>query len=362
MKDVDHESTAELLRSVLALGRRLRAARVPGTRALPGLTILGALYRLGPLLASQLAAEEGLQPQSLTRLLAALERRQLISRRRSESDGRAQVITLTALGRRRLLDAIGERRAWLKTAMNAALAPEEREIAKSASAVLMKIASHHAVDAPGLPTPPGKRTAHMFSNEKLPGATFRNVNLEKAEFNDVNLRSATFENINLSYTTFHNANMSNVAIRNARVDGMTINGHPLTKAGTASSSTVFHVRQLAQSIDFYSRVLGFDVNFRYGTPERYAGLSWRGVHLHLSSAYPYKDNTGHGNLYIHCDEIDLLYEKLDAAGAEFYSRIENRPYGMRDFSIKDPDGNQIGFGAGLDQGRTNEKPERRRPR
>jgi len=347
MKDVDHESTAQLLRSVLALGRRLRAARAPGTRALTGLTILGTLYRLGPLLASQLAAEEGLQPQSLTRLLADLERRRLISRKRSETDGRAQVITLTALGRRRLLDEIGERRAWLKSAMAAALSPDEREIAKSAAAVLLKIAAHGAVDGPSFSTPSPHRTGHVFANEKLAGAAFRNVNLEKAGFDDVNLRSATFENVNLANTAFDNVNMSNVVIRDAKVDGMTINGHPLTKAGTASSSTVFHVRDLPTSLEFYSRVLGFDVNFRYGTPGSYAGLSWRGVHLHLSSAYPYKDNTGHGNLYIHCDEIDRLYQRFDAAGAGFYSRIENRAYGMRDFAIRDPDGNQIGYGAGL---------------
>jgi uncharacterized glyoxalase superfamily protein PhnB len=70
------------------------------------------------------------------------------------------------------------------------------------------------------------------------------------------------------------------------------------------------------------------------------------VHLHLSSAYPHKNNSGHGNIYIHCDEIDRLYEKFDSAGVEFYSRIDDREYRMRDFAIKDPDGNQIGFGAG----------------
>ena len=70
------------------------------------------------------------------------------------------------------------------------------------------------------------------------------------------------------------------------------------RRATASSSTIFHVSSLSKSLDFYSRVLGFAIEFRYGTPETYAGLSWRGVHLHLSSAYPYKNNTGHGNIYI----------------------------------------------------------------
>ena len=356
MKEVDHESTAQLLRSVLALGRRLRAARAPGSRTLTGLAILGTLYRLGPMLASQLAVEEGLQPQSLTRLLAELEHKQLIRRKRSDTDGRAQTITLTALGRRRLLDEIGERRAWLKTAMAAELTPDQRDIAKSASAVLLKIAMHQVTDGPSFSTATPRKSSPGFVDENLAGSNYRNVKLENAVFTNVNLRSAVFENVNLSDATFANVNFRNVSIRDANVDGMTVNGRLVSvqlrrashegAVATASSSTIFHVSNLSKALDFYSRVLGFGIEFRYGTPETYAGLSWRGVHLHLSSAYPHKNNTGHGNIYIHCDEIDRLYEKFDSAGVEFYSRIDDREYGMRDFAIKDPDGNQIGFGAG----------------
>src|SRR3954470_11586079 len=109
MDGIDHQSTAQLLRSVLALGRRLRAIRGPGSRPLTGLTILGTLYRLGPLLASQLAAEKGLHPQPVAPLLAGLERKRLISRKRNETDRRALTITLTDVGRRQLLEEIGAR-------------------------------------------------------------------------------------------------------------------------------------------------------------------------------------------------------------------------------------------------------------
>jgi uncharacterized glyoxalase superfamily protein PhnB len=203
-------------------------------------------------------------------------------------------------------------------------------------------------------TPIPNKASPVFTDENLVGASYRNVKLEKATFSNVNLRAASFENVNFSDTTFANVNFSNVSIRDARVDGMTVNGVPVSdlmsrahhdqQAEVGGSNAVFHVSNLEKSLDFYSRVLGFGIGFRYGKPETYAGLSWRGVDLHLSSSYPYKNNTGHGNLYIYCKEVDRLYEKLDAAGVEFYSRISNRDYGMRDFAIKDPDGNQIGFG------------------
>jgi uncharacterized glyoxalase superfamily protein PhnB len=113
------------------------------------------------------------------------------------------------------------------------------------------------------------------------------------------------------------------------------------------SNTVFHVSDIERSIDFYSNRLGFQVDFRFGNPVSYAGLSLGNVCLHISSSYPYKNNTGHGNLYITAEEVDTLYSQLVEAGVEFYCPIGNREYGLRDFAIKDPDENQIGIGAVL---------------
>ena len=111
------------------------------------------------------------------------------------------------------------------------------------------------------------------------------------------------------------------------------------------SNSVFHVSNLEKSISFYTRKLGFNVDFKFGEPSSYAGLSLGDVCLHISSEYPYKDNTGHGNVYIMFSEVDDLYNKLVSEKVSFYSPIGDREYGMRDFAIKDPDGNQIGIGS-----------------
>ena len=60
-----------------------------------------------------------------------------------------------------------------------------------------------------------------------------------------------------------------------------------------SSNTVFHVSHLEKSIAFYKDKLGFSIDFKFGEPPTYAGLSLGNVCLHISSAYPYKNNTGH---------------------------------------------------------------------
>ncbi len=137
-----------ILRSVLLLGRRLRAARAEGPHSLSTIAILATLHRLGPMPAWRLALEEHLQPQSVTRIIAALERDELISRTRSEIDRREIELSITPHGRTVLSEDMGSRRAWLEKAMDARLTPEERTTLMEASEIMLKLAQAHIEDEP----------------------------------------------------------------------------------------------------------------------------------------------------------------------------------------------------------------------
>jgi DNA-binding MarR family transcriptional regulator len=137
-----NDPAALLLRSILALSRRLRAERPDTSLSLSSLGILGSLNRLGPLIATQLAAEERLQPQSLTRLVAALEQDGLITRKRSDVDRREIAIAITTKGRKMLLNDMAARHAWLETTMATALTTTERQTLISAAITMLKLASY----------------------------------------------------------------------------------------------------------------------------------------------------------------------------------------------------------------------------
>jgi DNA-binding MarR family transcriptional regulator len=140
MQSQSAEETASILHAVLALGRRLRAERPPESVTLSALSILGTLNRLGPIPATRLAAEERLQPQSLTRLVATLEKDRLIVRTRSESDRREITIAITKQGERVLTSDLRARRAWLEQAINSALSEREHRLLFAASEVMLKLA------------------------------------------------------------------------------------------------------------------------------------------------------------------------------------------------------------------------------
>jgi DNA-binding MarR family transcriptional regulator len=142
MEKASSESVESILRAILALGRRLRAERQPGSVSVSVISILGTLKRLGSIPAIRLATEERLRPQSLTRILTSLEQSGLIARNRSEIDRRESAIALTKKGERILERDMEVRRAWLQTAVGAALNKAERDLLFRASEVMLKLAFH----------------------------------------------------------------------------------------------------------------------------------------------------------------------------------------------------------------------------
>lgn len=131
-----------MLKAVQALGRRLRAERPEGAITLSVLSVLATLNRLGPVPAIRLAAEERLQPQSLTRILAGLEKDGHIARTRNAADRREMTIALTERGRQLLVEDMRARRAWLEEAMAVALDASERELVLAAAEPMLKLAFH----------------------------------------------------------------------------------------------------------------------------------------------------------------------------------------------------------------------------
>ena len=73
-------AATEVRRGVIGLARRLRQERNEASLTALELSVLGHLHRRGPLTPGELAAAERVQPQSLTRTLAALEAADLMSR------------------------------------------------------------------------------------------------------------------------------------------------------------------------------------------------------------------------------------------------------------------------------------------
>jgi catechol 2,3-dioxygenase-like lactoylglutathione lyase family enzyme len=110
------------------------------------------------------------------------------------------------------------------------------------------------------------------------------------------------------------------------------------------ASTIFQVSDLRKSIRFYTEVLGFEEEFVFGDPPFYAGIKMGNAILHLNSGKENENRRGMGSLYVFCDEVDSYYERIKSLEVEITSKLDTWPYGMRDFQLKDLDGNLLNFG------------------
>jgi uncharacterized glyoxalase superfamily protein PhnB len=106
-------------------------------------------------------------------------------------------------------------------------------------------------------------------------------------------------------------------------------------------ATVLHVKDMPASLAYYRDRLGFSVTFTWEEPPRYACLCLGDCAIHLNSYVP---PAGPSHIAIFCKGIDAFYTELNARGVKVVEPIADRPYGMRDFAVTDPDGHRLVFG------------------
>ena len=119
--------------------------------------MLGRLYREGMTTATALAAYLRIQPQSLTRLVADLERRKLITRRPNGADRRQSLLAITDAGGQLLIETVHDQQVKLAHTIAKELTPAEQELLRIAAGLMDHLATviETQTDALGEPGPNG---------------------------------------------------------------------------------------------------------------------------------------------------------------------------------------------------------------
>lgn len=104
------------------------------------------------------------------------------------------------------------------------------------------------------------------------------------------------------------------------------------------------VSDVAATADFYRNVLGFRTD--PGTESADYCVVWRdNAAVHLSSG----DSPSNGvRIFFWVRDVNALHAEVLARGATIEVPIETRSYGVRDFSIQDPNGVSLVFGQDWD--------------
>jgi DNA-binding MarR family transcriptional regulator len=143
MSGVPHDrSLASRLRlAVVRLNRKLRAQRTGESISLTQISALSTLHKCGALTPGQLAAKEGVQPPSMTRVIAALEELGYVQRSPHPTDGRQAIVELSKSGLNHIREMISAREAWLDRRL-AELSGDERDVLSRAAEIIDRMAGN----------------------------------------------------------------------------------------------------------------------------------------------------------------------------------------------------------------------------
>jgi DNA-binding MarR family transcriptional regulator len=129
----------DLRLAVMRFSRRLRNQRVDTSVTLTHLAALSTLKRNGPMSPGELAAQERVQPPSMTRVVVALEAMGLVTRTPHPTDGRQVIIGLTPAAEDLLSAEARAREAWLSSRLHQ-LTADERAVLREAAEIMEKLA------------------------------------------------------------------------------------------------------------------------------------------------------------------------------------------------------------------------------
>lgn len=123
----------------MRLARRMRSERLDSSLTLSQLAALATLERHGPLTPRELAAQERVQPPSMTRLAASLETAGLATRTDHPTDGRQVLLAASPAGVALLREDRRRREAWLAQRLRE-LDPDDLAVLGRAVRVLDRLA------------------------------------------------------------------------------------------------------------------------------------------------------------------------------------------------------------------------------
>jgi predicted enzyme related to lactoylglutathione lyase len=105
------------------------------------------------------------------------------------------------------------------------------------------------------------------------------------------------------------------------------------------ANPILEVADVRTTVAYYERVFGLVPTWMW--EENVGGVTTEvaPIELYFSRA----DAPTPSRLAVFVDDADMAYAKYRAAGAEIVDELETHPWGLRTFTVKDPDGNLIGI-------------------
>jgi uncharacterized glyoxalase superfamily protein PhnB/GNAT superfamily N-acetyltransferase len=115
-----------------------------------------------------------------------------------------------------------------------------------------------------------------------------------------------------------------------------------------SLSPILAVPDIAAAIDHYTRVLGFERAWIWGDPPTHGAVRHGRIQIQFGLQPEMAKRAVGMQYFLYVNGIEQFYVQHRANGADIISQLENKPWGLCEYTVRDPTGYQLRF-AGEEQ-------------
>jgi catechol 2,3-dioxygenase-like lactoylglutathione lyase family enzyme len=126
----------------------------------------------------------------------------------------------------------------------------------------------------------------------------------------------------------------------------------MTLDNFSSAVPVIGTADVAGTVAYFEQTLGFKRQWIWGEPPVYAGVKAGGALLYISHdpemATAIRERRLTPDIFLWVNDIGSIYEQHRAKHAEITEELTERPWGVRQYVIREPNGYQLKIAESLE--------------
>jgi len=110
---------------------------------------------------------------------------------------------------------------------------------------------------------------------------------------------------------------------------------------------ILPVTDITATVDYWHEVLGFPEKWTWGEPPNHGGVRWHGAHVQFT-LNPSLAAVSRGQaIFVTARHLQTLYGQHQSKNVEIVSPLENKPWGMAGYIVREMNGHYINFAGAL---------------
>jgi uncharacterized glyoxalase superfamily protein PhnB/GNAT superfamily N-acetyltransferase len=108
-------------------------------------------------------------------------------------------------------------------------------------------------------------------------------------------------------------------------------------------SPILAVPDVLAAVEYYTRVLGFEREWLWEDPPTHGAVSRDNVQIQFGLSAARAERAPGTQFFLFVNDVEKFHALHRGNGAEIISPIENKPWGLREYTVRDPWGYELRF-------------------